>query len=447
VKSKRILVVALLLAACGNLRALDLTRFKYHTPVSLEQGAAPYGRLSLTPQIYDAARLDLADIRLVAADGNQIPYILARPEDQTRKLKYQPTLINRSTNARGAAMVTLDFGKLTVKNSIEVRTRGSNFRRAVRVEGSNDNIEFYTVIERAYVFAVDNTTRFEQIDLPANDYRYLRITVGPMTTEENAVAVNEVGAFELEKKDAERHSVQMTLANHREDANNRLSIYDYDLRYRHLPLSEIRLQVADESFYRYVTVEGRDATTKKVEIPGEDNRPRYKDVEVGWQRIVSDAVYRYPTPDGRQREKLVLRLPAERACRYLRVAVKNYDDKPLLIRSASAKMIPHQMVFAVADSPAALYVGAPSLAPPVYDLRHRLSRPLQVQARNARTADIVENPLFAQAPAERVPWSERHKVTLLVVLGIVALVLAAFILKSLQSIGSQQDQSDSPQPK
>jgi hypothetical protein len=447
-KSRGAFALALLLAAAGNLHALDLAPFKYRTSVSVEQGAAPYARLSLTPDVYDAARLDLGDIRLVGADGDQIPYILARPKDQTRKLRYQPKLINRSTNSRGAAMVTLDFGRLTVKNSIEVQTRGSNFRRAVKVEGSNDNIEFFTVVERAYVFAVNRNRRFEQIDLPANDYRYLRITVEPMTTQENEVAIRQVRAFKLEKTDAERHSVQMTLTRHREDPNNRLSIYEYDLRYRHLPVNEIHLRVADESFYRYVTVEGRDATTRKVKIPSEDNRPRYKQVEVRWQRIVSDAIYRYAAPDGQQRERLMLRLPTERAHRYLRIAIKNYDDIPLVVSSASAKMIPHQIVFPIKqETDAKFYVGASSLAPPVYDLRHRLGRPMQVEARKATIADIAHNPLFAQAPAERLPWSERHKVLLLIILAAAAIVLGGFILQSFKSIKSEQAQNGTSEPK
>ncbi|HUT29065.1 MAG TPA: DUF3999 family protein [Sedimentisphaerales bacterium] len=446
-KPKRAFILALLLAIAGNLQALDLTPFKYCAPVSVEQGAAPYGRLFLTPEVYDAAREDLGDIRLVGSGGDQIPYILARAEDKTTEIKYQPAIINRSTSSRGAAAATLDFGQLTVKNSIEVRTRGSNFRRAVKVEGSNDNIEFFTVVDRAYVFAVGSNTRFERIDLPTNDFRYLRITVEPMLTEESAVALEEVRAFKLENRDAERLSVQMTLLRHDEDANNRSSIYIYDLKYRHLPVNEIHLQVADDSFYRYVTIEGRDAVTRKVKIDSEDNRPRYREVEVRWERMVSDAIHRYAAPDGRRHEKLILRVPSQRTFRYLKIAVSNYDDKPLLIDSASARMIPHQIVFPIKqESDATFYVGASSLAPPVYDLRHRLRRPLRVEARESSMANIADNPLFVQAPAKQLPWSERHKVVLLIILVAVVLVLGGFILHSLRSIKSQQAQNDTSEP-
>jgi hypothetical protein len=75
--------------------------------------------------------------------------------------------------------------KQTIKNTIEVITQGDNFRRAVKVEGSNNNVEFFTLVEQAYTFAVEQNRRFEQVDLPVNDYRYLRISVQPMATEEN----------------------------------------------------------------------------------------------------------------------------------------------------------------------------------------------------------------------------------------------------------------------
>ena len=65
-------------------------------------------------------------------------------------------------------LITLDFEKQAVKNSIEVITEGSNFRRAVKVEGSNDNIEFFTLVEQAFVFAIGDkyNSRFSKIDLP-----------------------------------------------------------------------------------------------------------------------------------------------------------------------------------------------------------------------------------------------------------------------------------------
>jgi len=442
-KSKNLVIAVLLVGIVSSVFALDLTKWQYKAEVTVEDGTGEYGRLILTPGIYDAARLDLADIRLLDAQGRQVPYVLAKARDITERLKYSPALINRSTNTEGSAMVTLDFGKQVVKNSIEVETGGNNFRRAVKIEGSNDNVEFFTVVEEAYVFAIDYNTRFEQLDLPANDYRYLRITVKPMTTEEKSPVIDDVKAHKVEKKFAQRRPVEMLQVEHGENEKSKSSIYVYDLAYRHLPVSEIGLEVAENAFYRCVTVDGRDAATRKVKVDSEDNRQRFKEVEVRWERIISDTIYRYTDADGKKREKLILRVPSSRRVyRYLKIAVRNYDDRPLTVKSASAKMIADNMVFAAQDDVAsALYVGAKSATKPQYDLARRLSRPLQVKARVARLGGITDNPLFGKVEPRPLAWTEKHKVLLWIIMGAVVVVLAGFILKSFKSIQTKEVQS------
>jgi len=439
-KSGILAIVVLLGVIVSSVFALELAGWKYQAEVTIEDGISEYGGLILTPEVYDAARLDMTDIRLVDAGGKQVPYVLAKPKDITERRKYQLAVINRSTSADRAAMVTLDFGKQVVKNSVEVETRGNNFRRAVKVEGSNDNIEFFTLVERAYVFAISYNRRFEQVDLPANDYRYLRISVLPMAEGEKSPVINEVRAFKTDRELAKRQPIEMVRVEHREDEKSSSSIYVYDLAYRRLPISEIELDIADDSFYRYVTLEGRDAATRKVKLDSEDNRQRFREVEVSWERIISDAIYRYTTAEGKKWEKLVLRLPSEgRVYRYLKITINNYDDKPVTVKSASAKMITHKIVFAAGDSAAAtLYVGSESARPPRYDLKQRLNHPLQVKTRVAKLSNITDNPLFGQAEEKPAAWTEKHKVLLLIILVAMVLVMGGFILKSFKSIQSEQ---------
>ncbi len=443
IKSKILVIVVLLVGMVSYVFALDLAEWKYQTQVTVEEGTDRYCRLTLTPDIYDAARLDLADIRLLDANDRQVPYVLAKPGDITDRLKYSPALINRSTNTEGAALVTLDFAGKVVKNQIEVETGGNNFRRPVKVEGSNDNVQFFTVVETAFVFAVDYRTRFEKVDLPMNDYRYLRITVEPMETEEKSPVINAVRAFKHESKLAQRQPVKIVQVEHSENEKNKSSIYVYDLAYRHLPVSEIELDVADDAFYRYVTIQGRDEATQKVKIDSEDNRQRFREVEVAWKRIISGTIYRYPEASGKNRQKLVLRVPSgRRIYRYLRIVISNYDDKPLAINSTSAKMIADNIVFSAQDDIApTLYVGSQSAGKPQYDLAQRLNNPLQVKARAAIPGTVNNNPLFGQVEAKPVAWTEKHKVLLWIIMGALVVVLAGFILKSFKSIQTKEAQS------
>lgn len=439
-------IVALLTGMVSTVFALDLAEWKYRANATIEDGAGEYCALTLTPKIYDAAKLDLGDIRLVDARGEQVPYVLAKPKDITDRQTYDPAIINRSTNGDRAAIVTLDFGKKVLKNCIEAATQGDNFRRAVRIEGSNDNVEFFTVVDRAYVFAISPDRRFGEIDLPTNDYRYLRITVWPMPEEEKSPAIETISAFRIERTLAERQPVEMLRIEHSEDVESNSSIHVYDLAYRRLPVSEIEIDVADDVFYRYVTVEGRDAATRKVKVDSEDNRQRFREVEVGWKRIISDTIYRYVRPDGQKHEKLVLRVPSHGAVyKYLKIAIKNYDDKPVTVESASARMIAHKIVFEAQDNVApTLYVGSESARVPQYDLQRTLTNPLQVKTRIATLSRISDNPLFGEAEEKPVAWTEKHKVLLLIIMVGVALVLCVFILKSFKSIQGESERQDGP---
>jgi len=439
-----ITVTALLLTGVVNsVFAIELTEWEYKAEVTIEDGTGEYCKLTLTPDVYDAARPDLGDIRLVNTFGEQVPYVLARPKDTTERQKYEPDVINRSTNADRAAMVTLDFGKKTVQNSIEVITEGNNFRRAVKVEGSNDNIEFFTLVEQAYVFAVTYNRRFEQVDLPKNDYRYLRITVRPMTTEEKSLVIDEVRAFQTEKSLAERYPVEMALIEQKAEEKSNSSIYVYDLLYRRLPISEIELEVADNSFYRYVTIEGRDAETREVKVYSEDNRQRIRNVEVKWERIISNTIYKYTDANGQKHERLALSIPSgSRVYKYLKITIRNYDDRPVVVKSASAKMIAHKIIFTnIDDVVPTLYVGSEAARKPRYDLEYRLSNPLQVKARATNLSGIINNPLFGQVKEPSVAWTEKHKVLLLAIMVVMTLVLGGFILKSFKSIQSEQVES------
>ncbi len=437
--TKTILLSALLLATICDGASIDLNKWQYTAVVTVEDTPGEYCALTLTSEVYNVARTDLADIRLIDRDGNQIPYVLARDEDRTETVRYNPAILNRSTDANGNALATLDFGGQTVKNSIEVETAGDNFRREVKVEGSNDNVQFFTIVDRAYIFAVSdkNRHRFSTIDLPSNDYRYIRITVSPMTAEETKPAINEVRAFKIEKKPAQKQAVEITQTEHAEDVNYHTSNYVYDMKYSRLPVVEIELNIDDASFYRCVTIQGRDAHTQKVKIDSEDNRQRFSEIELPWNTITTDAIYRYTDASGKKYERLILPTRWSGAYRYVRIIVNNYDDQPITIRWASAKMMPHKIIFpAPSDKSAKLYVGNESASHPQYDLARRLTNPMQVKTTQAMLTGLADNPAAGKTQ-QKLPWTEQHKTLLLAILVVVVLVLGVFMLSSVRSIKRQ----------
>ncbi|GAI54115.1 unnamed protein product, partial [marine sediment metagenome] len=102
----RILVTAIALLLAGIVScvfALELAEWKYQAEVTIEAGSDEYCKFTLTPDVYNAARPDLWDIRLVNDQGEQVPYVLVKPKDITAEQRYGPAAINRSTNADNEA--------------------------------------------------------------------------------------------------------------------------------------------------------------------------------------------------------------------------------------------------------------------------------------------------------------------------------------------------------
>lgn len=444
-KTQLIAVTVFIVASLNNCFAGEnLTKWKYQAQITIQDANNAYGNLTIAPEIYNAARLDLGDIRLIGPDIKQVPYLVIKPKDITETVTYNPKKINYATNADKMTFLTLDFEKQAVKNSIEVITEGTNFRRAVKVEGSNDNIEFFTLVEQAFVFAIGDkyNSRFSKIDLAANDFRYLRITVSPMPSEEKSPTIKDVHVFETKQKLAERLSVKLTQLKQYEDEKHRLSIYEYDLGCRNLPVSEISLNVTDEAFYRYITIEGRDTAVEKVRIESEDNTPRFREVEVPWQNITSGTIYRYNKADGERCQNLVLRIsPGVKVYKFLKVTIRNYDDAHLTVDTVTASMLPAKLIFPCASNqPITLYVGAESVFAPKYDLEYTLRNPEQIKTSPAQLSLLADNPSFGKVQEKSVPWTEQHKTLLLITLGVVVLVLGGFILKSFKSIQRTQGQ-------
>ncbi len=404
-------------------------------------GSEPFCRLTLSGEAYHLSRGDLADLRLVGGLGEQIPYVLYQPRDQIKREEYRLEELNRGITEDRAAAMTVDFGSQVMKDQISVETSGLNFRRKIVVEGSNDNREFIMLVDGAYVFAIPGESgvrRFSTLRLPRNDFRYLRIRVYPMAGEVGAITIERVAAWQEQSNRVARQAVAMTLAASGFEDKTKTSWQVYDLQYNHLPVVGIRLEVAEERFYRYVTIEGREQEKIQVEIRGEDNRQRYREEAVPWRHLISGVIYRYGSAGSQIQESLRMNLGDGTVPRYIRVSIRNYNDRPLTVESAEGEMIAHELLFGRQEGGCLLYLGNPSASAPRYDLEHTLSQPGKIPAAAATLAGIQPNPSFEIKPVKAVPWTEQYKILLWVILILMVVVLGGFIVKSMRSILSRE---------
>jgi hypothetical protein len=316
----------------------------------------------------------------------------------------------------GGARAVFDLGRTGLKHSeLRLVVNGSDFLRRSRVEVSADEQHFATIAEGAFVFAVGGTSR-TAVAYPLSDARYLRVTLlpggdrRPLRIASGEVFYSVAGSHPLER------SLPVKLeAAPPPDAGVHQSAFELDVGEAGVPIERFKLDLSTPAFERRATLQASD-------------RPPY------WVTIGSGLLYRAGS-----QESTTLSAAGARK-RHSRVLVDDGDDPPLRARGASAEYLAEEIVLR-ADSagPHQLYLGAPPLAPPAYDLSAVLARGGAAEIRAATLGPIEANPLFGESgsPAAR-PFSERHGLLVAVLLGTIALGLGAWTVRLLRGSGTQQ---------
>jgi len=214
--------------------------------------------LTLDRDVYESARPDLGDLRVVDHQGEIVPYLLERVADEVVKETTPPVLINRAFVKGRSVEATLDFAGPILKSEILLSLSGDNFRRRVVIEGRNRRETWVTLVDGAYVFAIPGpqAVRYESVRVPENNYRFLRVTVmnGPDDPERIEIENVRIRPQERRRPKEVALTPQLTIA---EDAASHETLLTLDLGARHQPFRGVAVEVADAQFFRGVRLESR----------------------------------------------------------------------------------------------------------------------------------------------------------------------------------------------
>lgn len=366
------------------------------------------GRVAVTldPAVYQAARADLADLRVLDERGERVPYVLDRG-DRGPSPEARASLRNRGRRPDGTAVADLDFGTGLSKDRLALRLSGDNFRRRVTVSGSAEGREWVRLVDEAWVFAIPGpeAARYEEVELPANDLRLLRVEVAPGPDEPERVAIEAAWAPAHGRRPV-REAVLEPRLGRAEDAERRETWLLLDLGAARQPFHAIELHVADSRFLREAWVEAR-----------RDPDPAAPGRAPTWALLGRGVVYRLDH-GGRTRECLRLAVWGREPA--LRVRLANRDDQPLEVRGVTAHVPVERVVFEA--GPGRLYrlaygSGQPALG---FDLAATVGD-VTAWSADARPAALGESRRLVAPPAE-LPWTDRHPVLLWG--GLIAVVLA-----------------------
>jgi hypothetical protein len=384
--------------------------------------AAGPGRMVLTldRDVYDRARPDLGDLRVLDEAGREAPFLLERVEDDAPAQALRPLARDRAFVRGQRASATLDFGAPTLKDHLALSLSGDNFRRRVMVEGrQRREPEWETLVDTAYVFAVPGTppTRYETVPLPENNHRFLRVTVYNGDDDPERIEILDAWV----RPETRRRPREIALAarvSRREHPQDRETHLVIDLGARHQPFRALVLDVKDPQFFRSAVVEAR------VDSDGASAAP------LAWRYLSEAVAYRYEE-DGQVRESL--RLDVRGRERTLRVRIRNQDDRPLDTVGVTVMVPVERVVFdAEAGRKYRLTYGQADRAAPVYDLA-RTAGDAALYAARAQPVRLLDPVPLATAPPPPVPWTERHPALLWSGLIAVAGALGGLTWRALQT--------------
>ena len=359
------------------------------------------GRVAVTldQDVYEHARADLGDLRVVDHEGRQVPYLLQRVADDHIPAPRYPSVSYRTFVPGDHVAATLDFGASTLKDELALSLSGDEFRRRVRVEGrSRRDPEWELLTDQAYVFAVPDPggARYEIVRLPENNHQFLRVTVynGPG----DPPRIEIVDAWTRPEPRRRPREVPLAARLSRSEAPERRETrFTLDLGARHQPFRGLQVEVRDRDFFRGVVVDAG------VEPAGES--PAAPGGELAWQYLADGAIFRQG--DGASGVSESLRLDVVGRARVLRLTVKNRESPPLDVTGVSVLVPVERVAFEAAPGRGyRLTYGAPDLGPPTYDLARTAGDPAlwSARAEEARLGNPVRRTAAAGGKASFRLW-------------------------------------------
>lgn len=405
-----------LAAAAASMGLLAAPRAPAAVQREIALGGPGRSAITLDGPVYEHARRDLGDLRVVDDLGRETPYVRQWALEADAPSLRVPATINRGFVRGRSATATLDFAAPTPKRELVLSLSGHNFRRRVSVEGRNrTDGQWTTLTDGAYVFAVPGPppARYESVSLPENDFELLRVTAFRGDDDPAVIEIRQASirpAPERRPREAPLESAGYSFV--AQEGRARDTLVTLDLRWRSQPVRAVMLDVADERFFREVVVEAR------------------RSAPAAWVPIATGAVYRY-REGGRVHERL--RVDACGREDALRVRIRNRDDRPLHVRTASVLGAVGRLAFeARSERRYTLQYGAPERAAPSYDLERTVGDTATWIAGGAEGALL--SPDLRRIVVHRA-WTERHPALLWAGLLAAVAVLGALTWRAIRAAG------------
>ncbi len=398
-------ILLLCLTAAAYSQSL-MTDWQFYAEVNRPESTQDYFLIPLNGEVYDKAREDFGDLRLIDEAGKDVPIAVYSQERKATKVMQAAGIINKGIKEGEFTTLTVDLGERKGPvNRIELEISSKNFLRQVKVEGSTDLSNWILLNSSRYIFDSSEQTVARSTSIVFDDttYRYLQVTI--FDGGDNPLDIH--GSYVGLEQTAKEVEIVLPAVIVRDSS----SAIVFDMGHN-FPSHGVALETNDKNFHRKVGVYGS------------------KDGE-NYSSLMQGVIYRYEL-DGAHDELLTIPY-AESFYRFIKLEIHDGNNKPLSITHGSFLSLPRYLLAEAKGIGVyrLYYGGAPQHYSPRYDLE-QLIRHINVESKpQAQMTSHSANPGY-QPPQKH--WSEENQWLLWSILVMAVAFLIALIWKNIKSI-------------
>lgn len=428
-------MLSLLFAIAVAAAPFDPGAWTWSAPI--DAAAAPgFVRVVITPEMMAQSQQGLRDLRVLDTSNNLVPHVLHMPRTEpVERLEWVPAQLLNPVHTPGShSQVTLDFGEPRQKTLLRVNMNGNNYRRRAIVEGSNDGRDWQQLGDNAWLFAIPGTrVEANQIQLPLNNFRYLRLTVYNMESENTRIDITTVQAAlraVLPGSTLVPVPVLTLTGPLRDEKDMATAFYELDLQYPNLPIQKVDVVFSEPHFYMPYSLYGRNSLQNEVTVSTENGEKREK-AETPW-KLVSTGVFYRIVHEGRVGEDLSIE-HAQAPYRYLQLRLHEGDNPSLRLEKVTVQRRAVWLVFECApETQYKLVGGNPAADMPDFALARSMPGIAQKELPQVTTGPITIKP-------PTVPFARRYQVLIWVGLFAAATLMILIILMNLPKLRGVED--------
>ncbi len=283
-------------------------------------------KIVLPDEIFNKVSPDLSDIRIFglteSKDTIEAPYILQLAKDKTSLNDVSFNLVNQSKNEKGYYF-TFEIPSQNAVNQIKLEFKQQNFDWTLAIEGSQDQREWFSIIENYRILSIKNELtdfQFTNVTFPNSRYRYFRLCIKSKEKPELMSAKMQMNeAFGGRFRNYIINSTKII-----EDKQNKQSVINIDLK-SSVPVCNLQIYVRETfDYYRPVVIKYLSDSIKTQN----GWRHNYTNLTDGMINSIENNVFNFKST----------------TLQKLKIIIENQDNAPLHIDSFVVKGYVHELI-------------------------------------------------------------------------------------------------------